>query len=57
MKVRVVLVTENDSPAEVLGENGAEKVKEAWDMFMRLIKNVSDNGDRGYVERVEILED
>ena len=57
MKVRVVLITENDVPAEVLGENGAEKVKVAWDMFMRLTEKVADNGDRGYVESVEILGD
>ena len=55
MKIRVVLITENDIPAEVLGENGTERVKKAWDAFMSLATVASDNGDRGYVESVEIL--
>ena len=57
MKVRIVLVTENDVPAERLGVNGADTVKEAWNMFLRVIEKASENGDRGYVESVEILED
>ncbi len=57
MKLRVVLITENDVPVERLGANGADTVKEAWNMFLRMVEKASDNGDRGYVESVEILED
>lgn len=57
MKVRVVLITENDSPAEKLGKNATEKIKNAWELLLGLAEVHSDNGDRGYVESVEILED
>ncbi len=57
MKVRVVLVTENNSPVERLGENATEKVKASWELLLKLAEVNSDNGDRGYVESVEILED
>ena len=57
MKVRVVLITENDSPVEKLGKNATEKIKKAWEAFLVLVEVHSDNGDRGYVESVEILED
>ena len=57
MKVRVVLITENNVPVERLGANAADTVKEAWNMFLRMIEASSDNSDRGYVESVEILED
>lgn len=57
MKLRVVLITENNVPVERLGANATDTVKEAWNMFMRMVEIDSDNGDRGYVESVEILED
>lgn len=57
MKVRVVLVTENNSPVERLGKNATEKVKASWELLLKLAEVNSDNGDRGYVESVEILED
>jgi len=57
MKVRVVLITENNSPAKNLGKNGTEKIKTAWELLLGLAEVHSDNGDRGYVESVEILED
>lgn len=53
MKVRVTLMTENDKPVEVLGEDAEEKVKKAWDMLVRLLNAVSK--DTAYVENVEIL--
>ena len=56
MKVRVVLITENDVPVEALGENPAEKIKRAWDAFFALNSLASDNGDKGYVEAVEIMD-
>ena len=57
MKVRVVLVTENNSPVKNLGKNAKEKIKASWEMLLKLAELHSDNGDRGYVESVEILED
>lgn len=53
MKVRVTLMTENDKPVEVLGEDAEEKVKKAWDMLVGLLNRVSK--DTAYVESVEIL--
>ena len=57
MKVRVVLVTENNSPVKSLGKNPEKKVKDSWELLLKLAEVNSDNGDRGYVESVEILED
>lgn len=57
MKIRVVMITENNVPVERLGENGADTVKEAWNMFLRMAEIYSENNDRAYVEYVEILED
>lgn len=57
MKVRVVLVTENNSPVENLGKNATEKIKTSWELFLKLAEVNSDNGDRGYVESVEIMGD
>jgi hypothetical protein len=57
MKLRVVLITENDSPVEKLGKNATEKIKNAWELLLGLAEVHSENGDRGYVESVEILED
>ena len=61
MKVRVTLMTENNVPIEKLGPNPEAKIKEAWEFIMTVmnadaIAN-SENGDRGYVESVEIVED
>ena len=53
MKVRVTLMTENDKPVEVLGEDAEEKVKMAWDKLIGLLNIVSK--DTAYVESVEIL--
>ena len=57
MKVRVILVTENNSPVKNLGKNPEKKVKDSWELLLKLAELSSDNGDRGYVESVEILED
>ena len=57
MKVRIVLVTENNSPVKNLGKNPEKKVKDSWELLLKLAEVNSDNGDRGYVESVEILED
>jgi len=55
MKVRVTLITENNSPVSALGENPEETIKNAWELMLCLIASVSDNGDSAYVEKVEIL--
>ena len=57
MKLRLVLITENNVPVERLGPNAADTVKEAWNLFLRTIEKASENCDRGYVESVEIMED
>ncbi len=57
MKIRVVLITENNVPVERLGANATDTIKEAWNMFLRMVETEAENCDRGYVESVEILED
>lgn len=56
MKVRVTLMTENDVPVSELGENPEQKVKAIWDILMSLIVMQSGD-DKGYVEKIEILEE
>lgn len=57
MKVRVVLITENNSSVKSLGKDATEKIKVAWELLLKLAEVHSDNGDRGYVESVEIVEE
>jgi len=54
MKVRVTIMTENDKPVSVLGENAEEKVKRAWELAITLINSLSE--DRAIVEKVEVVE-
>lgn len=56
MKVRVVLLTENDVPVSKLGPNPEAKVRAAWEMLLNLSTLETDGRDRGVVESVEILE-
>lgn len=56
MKVKVVLITENNSPVSALGPDPEAKVKKGWDYLLSLVASDSENGDRGHVESVEILE-
>lgn len=57
MRVRLVLVVENDSPVEALGDAPEQKIKAGWELLLRTVELVSENGDKGYVEAVEILSD
>lgn len=56
MKVKIVLVTENNVPAERLGEDPAGVIKTGWDLFLRMVEADSKNEDRAQVVSVEILE-
>lgn len=56
MKIRVTLLTENNKPVSVLGENPEEKIKRAWELALTLIMTLN-NGDKALVEKVEVLED
>ena len=57
MRVRVILMTENDVPVERLGENPLEKLKGAWDVAIALISTLSPDNESVYVERVEIVDE
>lgn len=54
MKVRVTIMTENDKPISVLGENPEEKAKRCWELMLALLNTQSE--DRATLERVEIVE-
>lgn len=54
MKVRVTIMTENDKPISVLGENPEEKIKRGWELVLALLNAQSE--DRATLENVEIVE-
>ena len=54
MKVRVTLMTENDKPVSVLGENSEEKVKIGWELVCTMLNTMSV--DSVTLENVEIVE-
>lgn len=54
MKVRVTIMTENDKPVSVLGENSEEAARKAWELVLALLNAQSE--DRATLERVEIVE-
>lgn len=54
MKVRVTLITENDKPVSVLGENPEETARKGWELVLALLNAQSE--DRATLERVEIVE-
>ena len=56
MKVRVTLMTENDSPIEELGENPQEKIEEAWKMCCDILTKLCNNGDTATLEKIEIVD-
>ena len=56
MKVRVTLITENDKPVSMLGENPEVSIKRAWDLVLAMLSLESkDPSDRAFVESVEII--
>lgn len=54
MKVRVTIMTENDKPISVLGENPEEKIKRGWELVFALLNAQSE--DKAMLENVEIVE-
>ena len=54
MKVRVTIMTENDKPAAVLGENAEDKIKRAWELVLTMISSLGE--DRATVEKVEVID-
>ena len=54
MKVRVTLMTSNDVPVSVLGDDPEEKAKQVWDIATAFLSAQGD--DDIYVEKVEIVE-
>lgn len=56
MKVRVTLMTENDSPIEELGENPQEKIEHAWRIACMILTANSD-GDICTLEKIEIVDE
>lgn len=54
MKVRVTIMTENDKPVSVLGENPEEKIKRGWELVLALLNTRSE--DKATLEKVEIVE-
>lgn len=56
MKVRVTLITENDKPVSMLGENPEVAIKRAWDLVLAMLSLESkDPSDKAFVESVEII--
>jgi hypothetical protein len=55
MKIRLTIMTENDKPVEILGENPEEKIKKAWDVLLTMMSLTSENNDTAYVESVEVV--
>ena len=56
MKCKIVLITENNIPAEKLGPDPAEKIKKAWGVLCGLATLNGENEDRAKVVSVEMLE-
>lgn len=54
MRVRITLMTENDKPISVLGENPEKELKKGWELFLALLN--AQNDDRATLENVEIVE-
>lgn len=57
MKIRVTLLTENNKPLSVLGENPEEKIKKAWECTLLLLSLIGDTQDRAILESFEIVDD
>lgn len=61
MKVRVTLMTENDSPAENIGKTKEERnanAAKAWDLFLDILRVATmGTSDRIELESVEVLDD
>lgn len=55
MKIRLTIMTENDKPVEILGDNPEEKIKKAWDVLLTMMSLTSENNDTAYVESVEVM--
>lgn len=55
MKVRVTLMTENDTPIEEVGENPQEKIEAAWKLLCAYLTTLCNNGDIAILEKVEIV--
>ena len=54
MKVRVTIITENDKPVSILGENPEEKLKGAWEWLLAMLNTLGD--DKATLEKVEVVE-
>ena len=61
MKVRVTLMTENDTPAERVGKTVEERNRNAeagWHLILALLRiMVGETGDRIELESAEVLDD
>ncbi len=57
MRIRVVMLTENNKPIENLGENPEEKVFAAWSAYANLLTVYSGDGEKCTIEKIEILPD
>jgi hypothetical protein len=55
MKIRLTIMTENDKPVELLGDNPEEKIKRVWDALLTMMSMASENNDDAYVESVEVV--
>ena len=55
MKIRLTIMTENDKPVEILGDNPEEKIKKPWDVLLTMMSLTSENNDTAYVESVEVV--
>ena len=56
MKIRLTLITENDNPISVLGENPEEKIKDVYERILARAM-LKSPGDRAVIEKVEVIEE
>lgn len=57
MKIRLTIMTENDVPASVLGENGLEKVRQVWGTLITLLSLNAAPNESLSLENVELVEE
>ena len=55
MKIRVVLMTENDEHLPIPKEELERLATESWEKVVKLLNEISD--DNAYLERCEIVEE
>lgn len=56
MKIRVTILTENDKPLSLIGENPQAKAELAWTLILNMINKCCEDGEKATLESVEVEE-